>query len=396
MPLLSVVALMGALQGLLLLLLVAVRYRSRENLPFGIFLLGFSLRLGTIPAWTPEVLLEHPWVFSVVGPLPLLYGFLVWWYVGELIFPDGKVPRRWWLHVLPWFLETILLAGFLFSLSPQEYRDFVARLFSPQVPSWMLLRHAIKVILGGIYGFFCFRLVFFRDGPGSVAGRSAAGEGRAGEALSRVMRRRLVWARCVVVAPLLSMGAFLVTAFFFPAGSGAEESLASPFLIPAMVMMVSVYSFSFFLLIVPDVLSLTGTETKTGTRQGQRSGACPDEEDAREIREKLQEVLEQGMYRDPSLTLDRLSRCLNVPPRVLSTVINESYAENYTQLIHRYRLNEFLERVQEGELQERTILALAIESGFPSKSTFNRVFKERFGTSPSEYLSKNGRARAIL
>ncbi|SIQ81233.1 AraC-type DNA-binding protein [Alkalispirochaeta americana] len=385
MPLLVVVALMGAFQGLLLLLLVGVRYRSRENLPFGIFLLGFSLRLGTIPAWTPATLLEHPWVFAIVGPVPLLYGFLVWWYVRELILPEGEgVPGRWWLHGLPWFLETLLLTGFLVSLSPGEYQEFVARLFSPQVPLWMPLRHAGKILLGGVYGILSVRLVFFQTGRDRASS----------EKMSPVMRRRIVWARCVVVAPILSMGAFLITAFVFPGESSAGQNLASPFIIPAAVMMGSVYGFSLFLLIAPDVLSLTGAKERTG--RAPRDGACPDQDDAREIGEKLREVLEQGIYRDTSLTLDRLARCLNVQPRILSAVIHERYSENYTQLIHRYRLNEFIARVQEGGLQGRTILSLAIESGFPSKSTFNRVFKERFGTSPSVYLSESERHRTGL
>ncbi len=50
---------MGAVQGLLLFVLIGFRYRSRYNIPLAFLLFAFAVRLGTIPAWTPEGLLAR-------------------------------------------------------------------------------------------------------------------------------------------------------------------------------------------------------------------------------------------------------------------------------------------------------------------------------------------------
>ena len=59
MHLLELVAALGAVQGLLLFVLIGFRYRSRYNIPLAFLLFAFAVRLGTIPAWTPEGLLAR-------------------------------------------------------------------------------------------------------------------------------------------------------------------------------------------------------------------------------------------------------------------------------------------------------------------------------------------------
>ncbi|HKK48239.1 MAG TPA: hypothetical protein VJ932_04040, partial [Alkalispirochaeta sp.] len=191
MSVLSIVAALGAIQGTLLLILIAARYRCRKNVPFALFLLAFSVRLGTVPAWTPEVVAGAPWVLFGAGPLPLLFGPLIWWYVRALAHDFERPPRRFYLHMLPWVLETAALAAFLLSRSPSEYREVVRAVFDTPLPWWMTVRHITKIIHGGIYAIAAARIVFGREGR-SLFGPDAT--------------RR--WAQAVVVAPLLSLGAF--------------------------------------------------------------------------------------------------------------------------------------------------------------------------------------------
>jgi hypothetical protein len=81
---------LGAAQGFLLLLLIILRYRHPKSTPLALLLLVFSLRLGTIPSWTPHTLIAHPWLFPATTPLPFLFGPLLWWSVRELA--SGRAP----------------------------------------------------------------------------------------------------------------------------------------------------------------------------------------------------------------------------------------------------------------------------------------------------------------
>lgn len=88
----------------------------------------------------------------------------------------------------------------------------------------------------------------------------------------------------------------------------------------------------------------------------------------------------------PSLPLNELAKEINLPARYVSFLINQYHRKNYKEYINGHRIQEFLKKAKSEEKNYKTLLALALESGFSSKSTFNQVFKSQKGQSPSEYL----------
>ncbi|TVR91450.1 MAG: AraC family transcriptional regulator [Spirochaetaceae bacterium] len=359
---LALVAMLGAAQGLLLLILIGVRFRSRNNLPFALLLLGFSLRLSTIPAWNPDTLLSHSWILTVIGPMPLLFAPLVWWYVRELVH-ENETPRRVGLHCLPWIIETALLSVFVYSMSAVEYRALVVDLFSSPSPWWMPVRHALKLLQGLVYALPTLSLAF------GAASRNP-----------HVTPRRLLWARFVVLAPLLSLLAFSVVAVRPAAAAVPLAGSISPFYVPAAVMAVTIYSFAMLVIAAPDVLSVAGNGQSSGTAQ------AATQEEIEDIAYRVRRALDAGAYRNPELTISSLAKQLKVHPKRLSYAINQGFGQNFSQLVHSRRLNYFLQQAAHGIPEQQTILRIAIDAGFPSKSTFNRVFKQRFGKTPSEFL----------
>ncbi|MEO1714227.1 MAG: helix-turn-helix domain-containing protein, partial [Bacteroidota bacterium] len=71
--------------------------------------------------------------------------------------------------------------------------------------------------------------------------------------------------------------------------------------------------------------------------------------------------------------------------REVSQAINQGLDCSFIDFVNQYRVQAFKERVEKGEASHLSLLGLALESGFNSKSTFNRVFKKLEGISPSEY-----------
>ncbi len=109
---------------------------------------------------------------------------------------------------------------------------------------------------------------------------------------------------------------------------------------------------------------------------------------ARAIHQKLVKLMEENkLYRNPELTLAELSQRLNVHPNILSQVINTLEQKNFYDYINVQRIQEFKQIVNAGGNQRFTLLSLAYDCGFNSKSSFNRNFKKIAGISPSEYLS---------
>ncbi len=119
--------------------------------------------------------------------------------------------------------------------------------------------------------------------------------------------------------------------------------------------------------------------------QYRKSGLKSEQADALQV--QLERIMkEEKPFLDHKLTLKTLAEQLNIHPNYLSQVINERFQRNFYDFINTARVEEFKNRVQQPESQNFTLLALAIDCGFSSKSSFNKFFKKSTGKTPSEFI----------
>ena len=90
-------------------------------------------------------------------------------------------------------------------------------------------------------------------------------------------------------------------------------------------------------------------------------------------------------YLDANLTLPQLAIMLQIPPHHLSRVINEKFGINFFDFINQYRVAEVKSKIDNSEFNNLSLLGIAFDCGFNTKSAFNRVFKKMTGLTPSEY-----------
>ena len=91
-------------------------------------------------------------------------------------------------------------------------------------------------------------------------------------------------------------------------------------------------------------------------------------------------------YTNPGLTIHELAAGLKMPPHVLSKVINEGFGKNFFDFVNAYRVEEFKQLMSGPQARQYTLLALALEVGFNSKTSFNRAFKKQTDQTPREYF----------
>jgi AraC-like DNA-binding protein len=89
---------------------------------------------------------------------------------------------------------------------------------------------------------------------------------------------------------------------------------------------------------------------------------------------------------DPDLTLARLARKLTVPAKQVSAAINRSKNENVSRYINRLRIEEACRQMAEG----KSVTAAMFDSGFNTKSNFNREFLRVRGQAPRQWLAARG------
>lgn len=110
------------------------------------------------------------------------------------------------------------------------------------------------------------------------------------------------------------------------------------------------------------------------------------EERLQRLASKLTELLEsEKLYENSNLRLEDISFRMGIPSYQLSQVIRFGLNKNFYDLINQYRIEHVQKLLASDEHNHETILDIAIQSGFNSKSTFNAAFKKITGQTPSEF-----------
>ncbi|WP_300531311.1 helix-turn-helix transcriptional regulator [Maricaulis sp.] len=92
-------------------------------------------------------------------------------------------------------------------------------------------------------------------------------------------------------------------------------------------------------------------------------------------------IADEELFADPDLSVARLARHLATNRTRLSGLINDASGVNFSTYINRFRVERARRLLRDTDL---SILQIAFECGFSSKSTFNRVFKSLTGKTPRE------------
>lgn len=103
----------------------------------------------------------------------------------------------------------------------------------------------------------------------------------------------------------------------------------------------------------------------------------------------LEELLiKKQLFLNPTLTLNEVAKELDLSKSHLSRIINSELNTSFTDYLNSLRVEQSKKYIENSEFQKYTLVAIGLEAGFNSKSTFNKAFKKNTGITPSEYKKK--------
>lgn len=106
--------------------------------------------------------------------------------------------------------------------------------------------------------------------------------------------------------------------------------------------------------------------------------------------EQLDELMKgDDIYIDPSISLRHLAEKLELHPNKLSWLLNEQIGKNFNEYINAFRLITFKEKALNPKNSHLTLLGLAYDSGFNSKTVFNAFFKKMEQMTPRAWLKSH-------
>lgn len=106
------------------------------------------------------------------------------------------------------------------------------------------------------------------------------------------------------------------------------------------------------------------------------------------ITEKLNNAIINSIYTNPNLTLTDFARKIETTPKELSRYINDVHQMNFSEFLNFHRVEKVKQLLTSPDAEKFTLVSLAEEAGFSSKSSFNTNFKKVAGMTPTAYKSK--------
>ncbi|PQJ78931.1 helix-turn-helix domain-containing protein [Polaribacter porphyrae] len=111
-------------------------------------------------------------------------------------------------------------------------------------------------------------------------------------------------------------------------------------------------------------------------------------DDEKELK-RLKNIFEnEKIFKQKKLSLKDVSTHLNLPERYVSSIIKAYHNTTFTSFVNSFRVADVIQRIKDPKESNKTLIGIAMESGFNSKSSFNSIFKATTGKNPSSFLKR--------
>jgi AraC-like DNA-binding protein len=370
--LLAILNLLGAAQGMFLGLALLGVKRDNEVAKRLLAALVFTIAVNVAGAVvrTTHYDFTFPHLSRVHDPFPFLTIPLLFLYVRALTSRKPSFPKRDFLHFVPFVVCVVYLIPYYLQSREGKLSSLLAESSAPSLGSWYYARSAILLFMGAVYLVFTVSVIlaFVRSGK---------------ERTSPTGKAVLFQIRFLVVGFLLLFVGGVVRYVF---DHTAKRNLLLPLGASILVYAIGYLSFR-----NPEVLARE-TDEAAPAKKYERSTLTP--ETAERYLKRLLQVMEaEKPYLDPELTVSKLAEKLSVPAPHLSQIINERLSQTFVDFINTHRVEEAKRRLLDPSRRHYSVLAIAEEVGFNSKSSFNSVFKKHARMTPSEFRkSSNGKS----
>ncbi|HVG29162.1 MAG TPA: helix-turn-helix domain-containing protein [Pyrinomonadaceae bacterium] len=384
---LAIVNLLGVAQAILLaaaLLSLSRRDRTANRL-LAALVAATALSVTGSVLYATRYILLFPHAAQVFGTCNFAFGPLVLLYVRALTSGGARVGRKTLLHFIPAALCALYYLP-LYLQSREGKLEYVSRALQNYPPAEWRLKSLLIFFHVMIYLALSARLIVATSRRERVSGV----EGAAG---------RLTWVRNFV---LMVLSIWLVAAlrFVFAYDSRPEMMMLLPLCLSLWVYVLGYVALSRPELLAgsdalpttaqaapppaPDLSRAARQDAPAAAKKYARSSLTPEKAE-RSLKKLLHLMTAERAHRDSELTLQKLAARLSLPANHLSQLINERLGQSFADFVNSHRVREAQRLLTDPSASHLSILGIAEEVGFNSKSTFNQVFKKQTGMTPSEF-----------
>ncbi len=297
--------------------------------------------------------------------LPIYYSFafgpLVYLYAQAITNASFKFTKSSWLHFVPVFIQAVFYWIVVFQSYQTKYNIW----FNLHLPYTYRLEYDGTWISLTIYLLLSVRLI--RNYQNWLNNNYAD-----------VTRKTLNWLKICLLLMVLVCVCWLVEAILRDAQNVYYKYNYSGYFLCAVIFMLGIFSYQ------QANINLSFEPEKELPPQKAATVLVDDA-----LAERIQLAMQRDqLYLNPELTLADLAKHLAVPAKTISATINAAFDKPFNSYVNTFRVEAVKKRFLGKNAERLNLLGIAFESGFNSKTSFNRIFKDLTGFSPSQYLKK--------
>jgi AraC-like DNA-binding protein len=375
---LGIVNLVGATQGLLLAaaLLSSKGGNKTANRLLAALTFAISIIVSGAVLLTSNYVFVYPHLSRIHHPFVFAAGPLLFLYIRGLTSEGKRFEREDFLHFIPFALCVIYLLPYYVQSSKGKLNVVASEYLEASFGQWYFVRSSLFIVQFLVY------LVLIVLAIVQYSRRVKRRELPRDETTLSELRF------FVIASSVLWVGAVLR----YTLDSTARTNLLVP-----LGASVVIYGMGYLKMRRPRSLTdevasevaseEPGEELQLSTKKYEKS-TLTGERAERYLSRLLQCMKEKKPFTDGDLSLQKLAQGLSISPHHLSQIINERLGQTFSDFINSYRVEEAKRRLLDPAFKHLSLLGIAIDVGFNSKSSFNSVFKKHTNMTPSEF--RNG------
>lgn len=361
--LLVVLSLLGAVQGILLAVALFTVRRGNKiaNRLLAAFVFVASIVILGGVMRSQGYVFDLPHLSRVHDPFAFLAGPLLYLYLKTLIEKPGAFARKNFLHFIPFAACVVYLIPYFIQNTADKLQGMHAETDEPGLGEWYYVRSAVLI---GQFLIYLFAIVWMLV---KYSRQAKAKKIQIDKAVSFQIKFLVISTALLWVIGVLRY---------------ALDPTPRTNLVTLLGGAVVVYALGYICLVKPEVVSREraeppGPKYESSTLSSQR---------AERHLQKLLEIMEsEKLYTDCELSLQKLAARLSITPHHLSQIINERLNQSFSDFVNFYRVEEVKRNLLDPSKKHYSLLAIAEDSGFNSKSSFNSIFKKYTNITPSEF-----------
>lgn len=369
MAIINIIILLGIIQGFFLgiSLLTIKRGNQKANRVLSILMILIALHLINSIFFSTGYFKKIPQLLVVGRPYVFLFGPIFYIYVKILTAKNLILDKKDFLHFLPFLFHVIYIVPFFVLNNEDKIALFEEWCSEPTVDEYVIT--FIQIIHVFIYMFFVNHL---RNEHKQKIKNS----------FSSIEQINLDWIRSIFIMFMVVFIVFAVLVIYSALGN-KEISHALGSNIIAILASICIYSMGYLGLRQPEIFS--GIDDSAESKIKYEKSALTPEDSEKYLKKLIEYMKSEKPFIESNLTILDLANQTSIPNYYLSQIINEKLNQNFYDFINSFRIEEAKLRLLAPEYENLTIIAIAYDVGFNSKSAFNTAFKKLTNLTPSQF-----------